>query len=301
MNAKLHIAPTVKPAVVIPVYKINLNLFEEISLNRHITILKDYDCFLLIPQKLSAHVNHLLARNEGDNNRVSCHVVDDLWLSSHRHYNQLMLRREFYQFYEFYSHILVAQLDSYTFEDRLLAWCNTKYDYVGAPIYNFGSHWQDDLLCVGNGGFSLRKVASFISALDANPVIFTLDDLVERLKPYNAKGKFVNALKYAPCWLMRGNRLREECNSLAYFVGVNEDLCYAKYLPAIRNDFLIPSYVESVSFCIDSHVTRELKVLKEGLPFGAHGWWTWNENLDAWRPFIRELNCSSFLGFGGLS
>ena len=279
-----------RPAVVVPVWKTDLNFFEKISLKRHLSVLKGFDRFLLVPRRLSDCINAVLLESAIDPSEVFLHVVDDRWLASHPSYNQLMLSLCFYKFYAAYTHILVAQLDAYTFQDRLLDWCADDYDYVGAPIYYFGSYWEPELHCVGNGGFSLRKINSFIRALEANPIVFTLSDLRERLKPFNAKGKIVRLCQYAPCWLMRCNRLRQDRNMLARWAGVNEDLCYGKYLPLIVPDFRVPSYKEAVAFCIDSHVDQELSLLAPNLPFGAHGWWTWKQNLAAWRSFIEELD-----------
>lgn len=68
-------------------------------------------------------------------------------------YNKLMLSPSFYKAFSNYEYILIYQLDAWVFKDELQHWCNQKYDYIGAPIYQ-----NNKLIGIGNGGFSLRKV-----------------------------------------------------------------------------------------------------------------------------------------------
>ena len=279
-----------RPAVVIPVYKLELNRYEYISLQRHLSILRRYDRHLLVPSALRHAIKTQLLPGLTDADGVRLHVVDDRWLTSQRRYNQLMLSSGFYRHYQDHSHLLIAQLDAYTFADCLEAWCKAPWDYIGAPIYQSGSYWEDGLLCMGNGGFSLRNVQAFLRVLDHNPVIHRWADLRERLRPFNTKGKLVHCARFLPCWLMRANHLREDTNKLAHWAGVNEDVCFAKYLPAADPTFKVAGYEESVAFCIDGHVQCQLQHLNDQLPFGTHGWWTWPENLQAWTPFVEELH-----------
>jgi hypothetical protein len=280
---------SIHPTVVIPVYKLDLNRYERISLQRHLTVLRKFDRYLLLPTSLKEAVRSDLLENFENASNVHFHPVEDAWLSSHRSYNQLMLTLGFYQYYKKYSHILIAQLDAYTFDDQLEEWCKQPFAYIGAPIYKLGSYWEDGFLCMGAGGYSLRHTDSFIRALTRNPVIHRWADLAEQLEPFNAKGKLVKIARYLPCWLQGFNRLREDTNQLARCAGVNEDVCYAKLLPAVYSEFKVAGYKDSVHFCIDSHVKRQLEFLNGRLPFAAHGWWTWPENLKALSPHIDEL------------
>ena len=98
-------------------------------------------------------------------------------------YNRLMLAKEFYERFLDCTYILIYQLDAYVFRDELKEWCNKGYDYIGAPwlqrpvyklpviaeimqlIHSYhkfkGKPSKQDLYGkIGNGGLSLRKVAS---------------------------------------------------------------------------------------------------------------------------------------------
>lgn len=47
---------TANPAVVIPVYKVDLNRYERISLQRHLSVLHRFDRYLLVPSSLRASI-----------------------------------------------------------------------------------------------------------------------------------------------------------------------------------------------------------------------------------------------------
>ena len=82
--------------------------------------------------------------------------------------NRLMLSREFYGTFSHYSYILIYQLDALVLSDQLVQWCETGLDYVGAPWLKCEvTPWVNEP-AVGNGGFSLRKVPSFLEVLSSN-------------------------------------------------------------------------------------------------------------------------------------
>lgn len=101
----------------------------------------------------------------------------------------MMLSKEFYTLFDDSEYILICQTDAWIFSDRLEEWCDYGYDYVGAPwpkrrVYNLPIIkqflWlrrkllgggdrilrQDYFGRVGNGGLSLRRVSSMISACE---------------------------------------------------------------------------------------------------------------------------------------
>jgi hypothetical protein len=69
-----------------------------------------------------------------------------------------------------YDYILICQTDAFVFYDDLKKWENLGYDYVGAPwMEHIFDRYAGDLFHgVGNGGFSLRKVETYINLLDSN-------------------------------------------------------------------------------------------------------------------------------------
>lgn len=144
-----------KVVVVIPYFHNALSEAEQISFNQCYKILNEYDIVLVIPQKLKNKVF----------TKYMVEVVPDEWLESIDSYNQMMVNIEFYRRFVKYEYMLIYQLDAIVFSDRLLEFCNMGYDYIGAPwlggmrkIYNFSREY----FYVGNGGFSLRRIKTFI-------------------------------------------------------------------------------------------------------------------------------------------
>lgn len=166
-----------KVAVVIPLYKEELDAFEIVSLKRCLEVLSSHDIVVVAPNKLrqSDIFGHYGLSNVT--------FIADKWLASIDAYNKLMLSRYFYQLFAEYEYILICQLDAYVFSDRLLEFCSLGYDYIGAPwikgcpvrrfVYRgaglankaFPFLNPNYLLFVGNGGFSLRRVSSFITVI----------------------------------------------------------------------------------------------------------------------------------------
>ncbi len=155
-----------KVAVVIPFYTSNINEYEKTSLEQCFQVLGAYDVIFAVPQSMKENdVPH--------RKNTSCVRFSDDWFSNVTSYNRLMLSALFYESFLEYEYILIYQLDAFVFKDELLEFCNLDYDYYGAPWYpSIEVHFDDNpginpkILKVGNGGFSLRKVETFLRYLD---------------------------------------------------------------------------------------------------------------------------------------
>lgn len=147
-------------AIVIPVYKKELSLEEQISLAQAARALGAYDCYFVCPQLLVCGYKP---------DKIKEVRFDDKWFVSLRAYSELMLQKEFYQAFLDYEYVLLYQLDSFVFSDKLLEFCNQEYDYIGAPWIHGIAFYKDPghmLHYVGNGGFSLRRVPAFLHWLE---------------------------------------------------------------------------------------------------------------------------------------
>ena len=92
-------------------------------------------------------------------------------------YNDLVISLPFYQaFADQYEYLLIHQLDAFLLINQIEHFCSLGYDYFGAPWkdgfpqYRFLlNRWPIQINCkrfyVGNGGLSLRKIASTIKLL----------------------------------------------------------------------------------------------------------------------------------------
>ena len=88
-------------------------------------------------------------------------------------------------------------------------------------------------ICVGNGGFSLRKIKSFIRIAKWLPFI----------EP--------NLFKY----------------------GVNEDIIWSILGPKYFKSFKIPELNEALGFSIEESPEKAYELHNYSLPFGCHGWY----------------------------
>lgn len=154
-----------KVAVVVPIYKEELNEYELIALRQVYAVLEKYPIIALAPDSLGVES----VKNFGEVERF-----DDSYFGGVVDYNRLMLSPEFYKRFQQYEYILIYQLDAFVFEDKLSYFCDLGYDYIGAPWLHGMFNYIDEKHCVwhvGNGGLSLRKVSSFIELLEErNPL-----------------------------------------------------------------------------------------------------------------------------------
>lgn len=147
-------------AVVIPIYKTELSWFERISLEQCVNILKNHKIIFVGPEErsfnwLPTNVSYELIRFPKE------------FFEGIAGYNRLMYNLDFYAKFSNYDYILIYQLDAFVFSDRLEEFCELGYDYIGAvwpgaliPVTD--NKMNNKILRVGNGGFSLRKVQTFI-------------------------------------------------------------------------------------------------------------------------------------------
>ena len=255
-----------KVAVVIPVYKQVFSEYEKISINSiYQSFSKTYDIIYVKPQTLDFTPPH------SDCTLMEC--FEDDYFKGIRGYNHLMLSAEFYARFSEYEYILIAQADCYIFRDELLEWCDKGYDYIGAPwlvrpIYNnpFMRVCSAIKRCycnvmglpnsqvtnnkVGNGGLSLRNVASCLRA------VTELEDVAKRYLSYPKK-----------CAVY------------------NEDVFFALEPNRAGLGFKYFTPMEALRFSVDKYPALCYKLLGEKLPMGTHGWYK-RRMIDFWSPII---------------
>src|SRR2546428_8872531 len=148
-------APTV--AVVVPMSnRKHLTPEEELSFRHLVHFLGQYDKYLVIPESLDIHYPGFTLQR-----------FSDKFFGSHEANTRLMLSRKFYNAFREYKYILVYQLDCLVFSDQLMEWCTLDLDYIGAPWIQCPDLPWVKMSHVGNGGFSLRQVESFLCVLDS--------------------------------------------------------------------------------------------------------------------------------------
>ena len=151
-------------AIVLPIYRPRLEVEKLAAVDRAVAILRHGDWYLIAPQSLDTSFYE---------QRYGKPIVrfPDACLDSVGNYSRLLLTDEFYAAFARYEYMLIIQDDVYVLRDDLPHWLSRRYDYIGAP-------WPDghdvELSMsprpaihgcavrgyVGNGGFSLRRIAA---------------------------------------------------------------------------------------------------------------------------------------------
>lgn len=260
-------APSV--VIVIPIYKEKLNALEALSIQQCFNILGSHQIVALKPSSLSV-TNY----NYSFQKIIS---FDDSYFQDVAGYNRLMLSPEFYRSFLEYDFMLIYQPDAFVFKDELLYWCNSGYDYIGAPWLRKGDYpdfvkkWKNKMLnylhrklnlkqpgshlptdiqqenMVGNGGFSLRRIK-----------------------------KFYNLCIEEQALIDHYNSMREH-----YF---HEDVFWSIEVNRKKTRLSIPSYKTAVHFSMENNSDFGFKLSGGKLPFGCHAW---DKNLDFWAPILK--------------
>lgn len=273
----------IKAIVAIPVYKKEISEEERASLIQAAKILSTYPFVLICPEGLDTTEYRLIMEHYHCNYSVESFLPE--FFESVQTYSQLMLSLDFYQRFANTEYMLIYQLDAWVFRDELEYWCKQDYDYIGAPWFvGFEAVQQCSekvsfLPFAGNGGFSLRKIPSFIEILSK-----------VRLKKYNMKRwktyfdlykenkkrrKFLKVLKL---YLSYTNSLQ------FYFDNNNEDLVIVECFKKIKPKFKLAEYSTAMKFSFEVHPEKLYQLNNHQLPFGCHAFWKYDYSF--WQQFI---------------
>jgi len=228
--------------IVIPIYKEFPDIFEDVSLRQVFNVLGKYPVCFVAPDSL---------RLDAYGNYGKTYMVErfaDEFFAGLEGYTRLLMSQEFYGRFLNYKYMLLYQTDAFVFSDKLEYFCRLGYDYIGAPIKEFG--WNR--FHVGNGGLSLRKILS----------IYILLEQKERIiSGFSQKEKDI--LLHAE----------------DYFFG------YCGWDKKIN--FVVPSVWTAAEFSVERDVGHGFRnIPQRGLPFGCHHWNIMNYKI--WRPFIEK-------------
>lgn len=225
---------------------------EKLSFNSILKFYKPSDISLVIPENLVVC---------DDLKNIEQQRFDEAFFKSVMSYNKLMLSKSLYKRYADFDFILIHQLDAFMFSKDLEYWCSQEYDYIGAPWLKSNNPLNNILKSkrlkarepifykVGNGGFSLRKVETFLKFYEKHePVISQYED-----------------------------------HSLYSIEDVFWSLIAPKYIK-----FKIPDYKEAAMFCIDRKPKMGIKLNNGKLPFGCHGFEK-SKTKSFWQRYIPEL------------
>lgn len=267
--------------IVVPVYKKDIDKWEEISFRRCCEILGQYkitlvthiQCDCTMYDKIAAEYQVTLAKEY-----FSINYFENIAA-----YNRLMLSGEFYHRFLNYKYMLIYQLDAYVFSDQLKYWCNKEYDYIGAPWFTDYLSVKDGGLLwkVGNGGLSLRKVSTMHKVFAKKGAFLSFMQLW-RLKDTN-NVTFIRKL-LSVCIRALGYK-----NSISFFLmnyTQNEDVFICQYLEELGVLLNIPSPSEAMYFAYENNPSYLFQMMGEQLPFACHAWKRYEYN-EFWKKYIK--------------
>jgi Protein of unknown function (DUF5672) len=245
--------------VVVPVYTTALSPFEWISLDRNVAMLGAHPIIIVKPHNLD--IGSLLERHPS----LLSENFGAEYFAGIKGYNRMLLADEFYARFAAYEFMLICQLDVFVFSDQLLKWCQRGYDYIGAPWipnntipsklkllttairrkyyrlnnrqykHQAGDHHGQQHYSAGNGGLSLRRIASM------RRVLSRLDQRAESYR--------------------QGVRTPWA-----------EDIFFSIEANRYRCNLTIPGFEESCNFAWETYPGVAARFCKMTLPFGFHAW-----------------------------
>lgn len=260
-------------AIVVPLYKAELSVAEQFSLERTLSLLSQHDVYLVGPEHLRTYFLGLSTQYD---EQLKIKLFDDVFFKSIAGYNTLLMSERFYAAFESYQYLLIAQTDAVVLKDELSDWCERGYSYIGAPMFKgFTTPIQPlELFCVGNGGFSLRKVADFLKVLR---------------RPYFFRNKLME--DWPGSLLSTCYRYLKDYWSFSYLnmqinIAVNEDVFWGRFVPARCGYFKVPPLDIAMKFAFEAEPEHLYLSNHRQLPFGCHAWERYDR--DFWLRMFTE-------------
>ena len=258
-------------AIVVPLYnREELTPDEEISLRHLKHSLGHYDAYMLAPEGLRVnHPGFVVKR------------LDASFFGSVEANKRLMLSRTFYEAFVHYKYILLYQLDALVFSDRLEQWCDTDVDYIGAPWLQCEDSPRVTVPRVGNGGFSLRKVESFLKVFDSPEYGMQPEHYWD--KYFGSSPKHVQLVNLPRRYLKRlkaFNNVRREMSRY----GHGEDRFWSDEAVKYHSGFKVAPFEMGLRFAFDVAPRLCFELNNRTLPFGCHAWPRYDKGF--WEPFL---------------
>ncbi len=234
--------------VLVPIYKSELDSFEQYSLDHSLSVLARRKVCFIGPEGLD------LGYYSERYGSVPFLSFDSACFESIPGYNRMLLSSMFYQRFIDHEFVLILQTDAILLRDDLDFWCGQPFDYVGAPwpegvelFVNAGKFAGDKgkrvKVHVGNGGLSLRRVSKCLSLLQE---FGDVTDIFDR-------------------------------------TGSSEDLFFS-FMGALSGDFVIPNEITASRFSLELKPSYYHAVNGGRLPMGGHAWWKYEPEF--WRPHL---------------
>lgn len=259
-----------KVLIVIPFHKKIISSSEKISIDHLNRYLGKFDKVLVLPASITKVTFKILRVKKIIN-------FPDEFFTSVPKYCELLNTKMFYEKFTDYEYILIYQLDILVFSDKLLDWCKKGYDFIGAPFFNplIGklSYSSGHLVSGCNGGFSLRKVSSFLKVID----------IAEKLATRTSIGSFTRKLWFVKAVLTNQSH-KIWLNASPQDYPFNEDGFWSYEAPKYYPKFKVAPFKEALKFSFERFPRKCFAINHNQLPFGTHAWEKYDYPF--WKTFI---------------
>ncbi len=214
----------------------------------------------------------------------------DKYFGSAEAHNKLILSGKFYKAFNDYKYILIYHLDSLVFSDQLTQWCNMDFDFIGAPwIKHKDAPYAGNLAYegkVGNSGFALKKVESFLKVL-CSP-IYSENPTMYWERTYAKKKKYIQYINFPKRllkYLTVFNGVKWEIYILKkYTKKYIDDRFWANRATHYYPEFKIAPVETALRFAFECVPRYCFELNNHTLPFGCHAWHRYDREF--WEPYL---------------
>jgi len=263
-----------KVVIVVPISnRSELTPSEKMSLRHLHQHLGQHDIFIVAPEGLDIEFPGLKIKR-----------FSPKYFGSVQNYQRMVMSSGFYKTFGEYEYMLTYHLDALVFSDRLLDWCEKGYDFIGAPWVKHDDSPNKDSIYegkVGNSGFALKKIDTFIRLFDSDCYAYSIFD--RWAHTYGNKSFFRKLIGIPSFFLGLFKRFNGIEWEVANWQRSEEVFLITRathYLPSYR----VPDVEEALKFAFEIVPKYCYELNSHKLPFGCHAWERYDEEF--WEPYL---------------
>lgn len=272
-------------AIVVPLStRAELAPDEQVSLRHLRRHLGRYDRFLLAPEGLDPGLEDFRVR-----------WYPRRFFGSAAAHGRLLYSWRFYRAFADYEYIFFYHLDSLVFSDQLEEWCRAGVDYIGPPwIPCEDSPWVKEAR-VGNGGFTLLRVASALRVLEnryrAEPKAYWLDMFSRNARPWMVRvvERIARAAPRMPVVRALADEWRRTGSPERFHR--NNDIFWSDRAAGYLPEFRVATLEQGLRFGFEVAPRRCLEMAGGRMPFGCHAWARYDRGF--WEPHLLDAGAET--------
>ena len=263
-------------AVVVPLSnRKELTSDEQISLRHLIHYLDKYDKYFVMSKSLRFEYPGFGIKR-----------FENKYFGSVEAHKKLLFTPKFYNAFNDYKYILIYHLDSLVFSDQLTQWCNMDYDLIGAPwiVHKDAPYSPHGMFAgkVGNAGFALRKVESFLKVMYSSNYYINPAKYWEDLSV--SKTRFQQYLRFPKRILFHLKSYNNARLEMSRHSSLSEEIFWADRAIYYYPEFKIAPIDVALQFAFEVVPRYCFKQNNNNLPFGCHAWQRYDK--DFWEPYL---------------